>query len=158
MNEKNENFDFILDGKPSGKRVTVKLFCYLYLPQAGHICVATGRTACVGVCCSFRQAVLQAAHRGRCSSSPAGVATADSVLAERAHQTGVSGVCVVRGEGLEADRGPNMIIVRPRVPHPQAVKAVDVDLGHGWLGILPPVLERPRPGLAVSPLFAELEL
>ena len=29
---KNEKFDFILDGNPSGKRVTVKLCSSLYLP------------------------------------------------------------------------------------------------------------------------------
>ena len=33
--------------------------------QAGCLRVAAGSPACVGVCCSFRQAVLQAAHRGQ---------------------------------------------------------------------------------------------
>ena len=54
MNEKNENFDFILDGTPSGERVTVKLCCYIYLPPPPCVvCVCV----CVCVCVSMQMCV-----------------------------------------------------------------------------------------------------
>ena len=53
FNDKNEKFDFILDGTPSQERVTVKLFS-VYLPTWGgtwgSFCQSNGDVVEVGGC------------------------------------------------------------------------------------------------------------